>query len=73
MNKCNIQLVFPEEAKSVLGTSAIPEFIDDSNPPLQGDQIRLNGLTLVVKARVWNLDVKPPTLVLELGLLAPQS
>lgn len=73
MNKCNIQLVLPEEAKSVLGTSAIPEFIDDSNPPLQGDQIRLNGLTLVVKARVWNLDVKPPTLVLELGLLAPQS
>jgi len=73
MNKCNIQLVLPKEAKEVLGASAIPEFIDDSNPPLQGDLVRLNGLTLVVKARVWNLDVKPPTLFLELGLLAAQS
>lgn len=73
MNKCNIQLVLPKEAKDVLGTSPLPEFIDESNPPLQGDQVRLNGLTFVVKARVWNLDVKPPTLFLELGMLVQQS
>ncbi|WP_284335414.1 hypothetical protein [Comamonas sp. NoAH] len=73
MNKCNIQLVLPIEAKEVFGKHAIPKFIDDSNPPVVGDLIRLNGLKFVVKERTWDLDIKPPTLFLEFALQSAQS
>ncbi|MEG2582804.1 MAG: hypothetical protein RSB07_18680 [Comamonas sp.] len=72
MKDFKVELRFPPSAAAMIGKSHIPDFTDKRIPPAAGDLVRVKGLTFVISSRIWDLDITPPTLYLEL-VDAPQK